>query len=299
MKSLRLLLSLVATGNKILPNVQGQIFERSIESKSISGVGGPNKAVLPVVFLSGGAQWDDDGDSTTSRRHQSRSGLSRLAEKSLSLTSQAVSATAKQSGKAAYYLIRPKSVDLEELFGLWRLDQSVVFGDEGPVESAASIYVTPRGMVVVPRSGGGEDGRVEESRYTFSPSRLTASAKLEFTACAFSRGQAEPPIRFFYRAYVHRKVADTSVIKLKGKIYRIERVGWRGKNEKLVLVGTFVARRRLRLSEDANEDEGSSEEEWSDHEEEEEWSDHDDEWGTGTSSGEGDISDGSYDEEDY
>jgi hypothetical protein len=76
-------------------------------------------------------------------------------------------------------------------------------------------------------------------------------------------------------------------------------VGWRGKNEKLVLVGTFVARRRLRLSEDANEDEGSSEEEWSDHEEEEEWSDHDDEWGTGTSSGEGDISDGSYDEEDY
>lgn len=193
--------------------------------------------------------------------------FSSLAEKSYALTTHAVTATAKQSGKAAYYLIRPKKVELKELTGLWRMDQSMLYDDNNMEEqetSSVTMEVTPAGTILVPRrndnrdDGDGDDDT--KSRYTFTPAHLTASAKLEWRREGY-----------FYRAYVHRKVADPSVIKLKGKIYRIDQTGWRGKNEKLVAVGTFVARRRLRLLPDDEEEDDDDDEE-SMHEEED-WGD--------------------------
>jgi cell division septation protein DedD len=246
---------------------------------------------LPIHYLLvGGAQSYDDHDdydadpappSHDNHRQQrrpqrppptpppkSKSIVSSLAENSYALTTHALSATAKQSGKAAYYLIRNKKCNVEELFGLWRLDQSIVSDydeNEDPETAENSIEVTPAGTIVV---GGEDENPVRKSRYTFTPAQMTSSAKLEFTAAAFSTNPGQP---YFYRAYVHRKVADPSVIKLKGKIYRIERTGWRGKNEKLVAVGTFVARRRLKLSaddekydDDDEEEESMEDEDWSD-----------------------------------
>jgi hypothetical protein len=145
------------------------------------------------------------------------------------------------------------------------MDQSVVvYEDEEPETSSATIEVTPGGTIIVPRIGDG-DGGSDESRYTFTPTHLTASAKLEWRREGY-----------FYKAYIHRKVADPSVIKLKGKIYRIDHTGWRGKNEKLMSVGTFVARRRLRLLPADDEDEEDNEEEENMEEEEEDWGDRSD-----------------------
>jgi hypothetical protein len=260
--------------------VSGEIFQRSGVSSAKTSFGNS----LPIHYrLVGGAQsyddhdedYDSDPPSRDNHRQQrrpqrppppppkSKSIVSSLAEKSYALTTHALSATAKQSGKAAYYLIRNKKCKVEELFGLWRLDQSIAYDEnEDPETAETTIEVNPAGTIIV----GGDENPVRKSRYTFTPAQMTSSAKLEFTAAAFSTNPVEP---YFYRAYVHRKVADPSVIKLKGKIYRIERTGWRGKTEKLVAVGTFVARRRLKLSEDdedydEEEEESMEEEDWSD-----------------------------------
>jgi hypothetical protein len=283
--------------------VNGEVFQRSSSARTCF-VGDRNSVPIHYrLVIRGGAQSfdndDDDDDSDPAppshdnrrpRREQRRpspppppkkSTFTSLAEKSYALTTHALSATAKQSGKAAYYLIRPKKVQVKELFGLWRMDQSViVYEDEEPENSSAAIEVTPAGTIIVPRSGdGGGNGGSDESRYTFSPAHLTASAKLEWR-----REQ------YFYKAYIHRKVADPSVIKLKGKIYRIERTGWRGKNEKLVPVGTFMARRRLRLLQTDDEGEEDNEEE-ENVEDEEDWGDQSD--------GGYDIADGMLAEEEY
>ena len=256
--------------------VKAEVFQRSPSARTCS---------LPIHYrlvIRGGAQsYDNDDDYDDSdpgppqpfrdnhrpRREQRRPPpplpkstftFTSLAEKSYALTTHALSATAKQSGKAAYYLIRPKKVELKELFGLWRMDQAmVVYEDEEPETSSATIEVTPAGTIIVPRSGDGDGGNDHQSRYTFSPAHLTASAKLEWRREGY-----------FYKAYIHRKVADSSVIKLKGKIYRIDHTGWRGKNEKLVPVGTFVARRRLRLLPTDDEEDNEEEENM---EEEEDW----------------------------
>jgi hypothetical protein len=145
----------------------------------------------------------------------------------------------------------------------------------GPIH--INIEVTPAGtiIVIIPRNShdgrAADGGEVAKSRYTFTPAHaLAGSAKLEFTTAAAVF--TDPGQPYFYRAYVHHKVADSSVIKLKGKIYRIERTGWRGKNEKLVAVGTFVALRRLRLSVD-DDGYGDDDEEEKESMEEEDWSD--------------------------
>jgi hypothetical protein len=265
--------------------VKAEVFQRS----SCARTSGNS---LPIHYrLVGGAQSSDNNDDYDSdpsppfrdnqrpRRDQRRrppappspppkSTFGSLAEKSYALTTHALSATAKQSGKAAYYLIRPKKVQVKELFGLWRMDQSMmVYEDEEPESSAATIEVTPAGTIILPRNGNGDGdgGSDDQSRYTFTPAHLTASAKLEWR-----RGDGQQQL-YFYKAYIHRKVADPSVIKLKGKIYRVDHTGWRGKTEKLVPVGTFVARRRLRLLADEDDEDDDDGEETI--EEEEDWGD--------------------------
>jgi hypothetical protein len=291
--------------------VNGNVFQRlsSVRTCFVS-----DRNSLPIHYrlvARGGAQsYDNDDydsdpshappsrDDHRSRRQERRppspppkSTFSSLAEKSYALTTHALSATAKQSGKAAYYLIRPKKVQVKELFGLWRMDQSVmVYEDEEPDNTSATIEVTPAGTIILPRNSNGDgDGGSDEnqSRYTFTPAHLTASAKLEWR-----RGDGHQQ-QYFYKAYIHRKVADPSVIKLKGKIYRVDHTGWRGKTEKLVPVGTFVARRRLRLLADEDDEDDDDGEETI--EEEEDWGDQSDDGGD---AGDDMLAEEEYDDED-
>jgi hypothetical protein len=46
-----------------------------------------------------------------------------LAKKTVDLTTSAAWGTIKGSGKAAFYLVSPKHVSREEVWGIWRLDQ--------------------------------------------------------------------------------------------------------------------------------------------------------------------------------
>jgi hypothetical protein len=60
------------------------------------------------------------------RRHHSPSVLSSvagLAKKTVDLTASATVSTLKGSGKAALYLVSPKHVTRQEVWGVWRLDQ--------------------------------------------------------------------------------------------------------------------------------------------------------------------------------
>jgi len=146
-------------------------------------------------------------------------------------------------------------------------------------------------------------GQPERAVYHFQPAQWPRLARLEFTARAFAwedddhhdappnhpdinhgdpkqrqgpprQRQRLPPL-YLYRGYVTRKLADPSVIKFKGNIYRLEKTGWRGQTIRKVAIGTFVARRRLQLDvnvdhdENDNDDDDEQEEEEEDLEEEE------------------------------
>ena len=82
---------------------------------------------------------------------------------------------------------------------------------------------------------------------------------------------------------MHRKLAAKNVLKLRGKIYRMgPKSRWTGRNGPPVLVGTFVARRRLQLDDDDDDnDESGVEEEYDDEEDgdEGEWEEEDDDGG--------------------
>lgn len=230
--------------------------------------------------------------STASSKRKKKGFLRKVTQTSLKLTTKAVTGAAKLSGKSAYYLLRPKHVERQEMIGLWRIDQQVggLDDDDGggddiglPVEASAVVEFTKEGDVILQNAATNQTFR---SSFTFSKQKWPASAKIEFAARAFvvpsdndnddennnndaSDGEKPPPPPpppplYFYRGYVHRKVADASVIKIKGKIYRIQKTGWRGNTVKHVLIGTFEARKRLQLIEEDNEEAG--------------WSDDDEEW---------------------
>jgi hypothetical protein len=203
----------------------------------------------------------DDEDHHRHSRKDSYA-VTRFAQKSLSLTSQLVSSTVKSSGQAAFSLLRPKHVELRELWGLWRIDQQL---DSGAT-CQASIELTPAHQVIVSM----EDGSQWKHRYTFTERQWPKACKVEFMARAFLREGSSEPLQLFYKGYTYRKVADSSVIKITGTIYRLEKTGWRGKNIQQKKVGTFVARRRLRMKlDDEDEDNELDEDDVSDEEEEE------------------------------
>lgn len=195
------------------------------------------------------------------RRKKKSSGnfFTALAGKSVQLTSGLVTSSLKQSGRAAYYLVQPKHVDKKELFGLWRLDQQL---DDGP-QSVINLELTPRDVIVVVTP----DGPEEHSPWMFTPAQWPAAAKVEFLLVVTRGGGA----RLLYKAVVHRKLAAKNVLKLKGKIYRLEKFGWRGKTVKQVCMGTFVARRRLQLEEDQDDEWGSDAEDEQIDNEEDRW----------------------------
>ena len=67
------------------------------------------------------------------RRRQQGPGMlgtaGKVAKKTVDLTTAATWTTLKGSGKAAFYLVSPKHVRRDEIFGVWRLDQQRMYPD--------------------------------------------------------------------------------------------------------------------------------------------------------------------------
>jgi len=126
------------------------------------------------------------------------------------------------------------------------------------------------------------NGKTVVEPFLFQKTRL-GSYMTEFVVPAFLVG--DTPRLYGYRGTWQRKLADKRVIKLVGKIYTVRKQRF-GKDKGKYLfaqpVGTFVARRRMKLSssEDDDEDEDDDDvEEVSDDDFEAQDDDEDDENG--------------------
>mmetsp|Transcript_17663 Transcript_17663/g.43489 ORF Transcript_17663/g.43489 Transcript_17663/m.43489 type:complete len:391 (-) Transcript_17663:2114-3286(-) len=243
------------------------------------------------------------------RRHprpskKSKPWAQRIASQSLQMGSQLAWNAVKTPGKLAYHVIRPKHVDLAETGGLWRMDQQVTMRGDKEVASVATVELDARRKLIIVRhrpitASEQEDTEPKEKdkdeqdenndeepkevvirqSYTFKKSRL-GSYKTSFVAPAFLVGNK--PRMYGYKGTWQRKMADKKVIKLVGKIYEVRRQRF-GKDRGSYQfagkpVGTFVARRRVQLTEEDEED---------DDEDEDYFADSDDE------------AEDEYDEEDY
>lgn len=208
------------------------------------------------------------GQQQQGRRKQSQprqpgvfSAATKLAKTTADLTTAAAWTTLKGSGKAAMYLLSPKHVKRSEIYGVWRLDQSITTdtttirstsqrrrrGSDASSSSssfcAANVEFTSRGDVLVRF-----EGRTTVTPYLFrerNPYWPQSSATIEFEAKAFQGPHdSSPQVLFRYKGYFQRKLADPSVIKIVGHIYTVQKLGWRrGDGQK---IGSFVARRRLK-----------------------------------------------------
>jgi len=189
----------------------------------------------------------------------------RAAQQSIKKSGQlAWNAVIKQPGKLAYHLVRPKHVDLRELGGLWRIDQQVTINPRNPdktIGSVATVSLDPRRRLVSVTAAAPEDGKGESRTvrqpFTFKKSRL-GSYKTTFIAPAFL--VSDQPRWYGYKGTWQRKLADAKVVKLVGKIYAVRKVKFgKQKGEWQMIgkpVGTFVARRRVQMMpEEEDEDE--------------------------------------------
>lgn len=138
-------------------------------------------------------------------------------------------------------------------------------------------------MVVVRHSRGeskdGEDGGEKEivyrAPYTFVrknkylKSASLSSFQTSFVAPAFLVGENQTRL-YGYKGTWQRKLADKSVIKLKGKIYQVHKQKFGKKRGEYVFgpaVGTFVMRRRILMSEEECDDMDESDVDESDDDE--------------------------------
>ena len=167
----------------------------------------------------------------------------KLAKQSLNLATSATMTSLKGSGKAAYYLASPKHVSRSEICGIWRFDQvlhSMGGGESDTVACAANIELTLRGDALVTF-----EGETDESIYHFFDRKWPQSCTIEFEAKAFQGPEDERPIRYWYKGYFRRKLADKSVIKIVGTIYECERTRFGKGHKRGQEVGSFVARKRI------------------------------------------------------
>lgn len=216
--------------------------------------------------------------SSAKRNKKPKHWTQRMASQSMQFGGRLAWNTVKQPGKLAYHLIRPKHVEIRETGGLWRLDQQVTMKGDRQVASVASIELNPRKRLVILRQQKQQDERDETATtttttpttaatnviaepYTFTKSRL-GFYKTSFVAPAFLVG--DKPRLYGYKGTWQRKVANTQIIKLVGKIYNVKRQRFgKGKGSYIFdgpSVGTFVARRRIQMEEE-DDDESEEEEE--------------------------------------
>ncbi len=175
----------------------------------------------------------------------------RIASQGIKMGSQLAWGAVQQTGNVAYQLVKPRHVDPSELRGLWRIDQQIV-SNGVDLASVATVEMDPQQRYLTLKL---PDGKVIVESYTFRKTRL-GSYKTEFVAPAFLLGAT--PRLYGYRGTWQRKLADKRVIKLVGKIYSVKKQRFgkdKGKYHFAQPVGTFVARRRMKLSEDDSDDE--------------------------------------------
>lgn len=139
----------------------------------------------------------------------------------------------------------------------------------------------PRPPLVVVRHSRGESEEGDDKEvvyrapYTFAQKNKylknasLSSFQTSFVAPAFLVGENQTRL-YGYKGTWQRKLADKSVIKLKGKIYQVHKQKFGKKRGEYVYgpaVGTFVMRRRVSMSEDDYDDEEETDFDESDDEE--------------------------------
>jgi hypothetical protein len=283
------------------------------------GVSQPSSVFLPLPPRGGGQRPppppppDDNKDSNdpskrpkrrpnskASSSSSSSSLLSRLAQQSAKLSSQALSATARGSGQVAYALLRPKHVEYAELVGLWRLDQWIEDDDNNNNENHHHHYDETRTLELTeqctvlfsrPQSSSSTSSTTSSTATTrdsapkqkqqhrhgvpleFKPAHWPSLATLSFY---------DHTTRLYYKCTVQRKMADPKVLKLRGKIYKMQRrrpgglgVFWQKSKKQnehvvtladiqkkgLIPIGTFVGRRRMKLLLTDNDDDQEEQDE--------------------------------------
>ena len=270
------------------------------------------------------------------------SSVSQLASSSFHLSTQLAQSALQSTGKAAYHLITPKYISRHELYGVWRLDQVIITTttdklypqnqdekEENSISCVANIEFTSKGDAIT---------YYNQTKYTFpfyfKSKTWPRSCTIEFQAYAFqhvpnnnNQDITTPSItHYYYKGYFRRKLADSSVIKIVGKIYQVEKIPtWKQIITKSsysksstsittkpgIQVGTFVARRRLsrdriqrqeedliEQEEDEEEENGDNEEEWEEEEEEENIEDEEDFDENSVHEGEDYEQEDDYDEEE-
>lgn len=164
-----------------------------------------------------------------------------LAIKSLEISTKATFSTLKTTGRVLYYLTTPKYVGDYEVYGLWRLDQiiQIPFPNSPMVTCAANINFTAKGDAVTKYMG------IEHrTRYHYKARSWPRSSIIEFEARAFEGPNDPTPISYIYKGSFRRKLADSSVLRLAGKIYEIRKGRFGGGKRRGDLIGKFYGRRK-------------------------------------------------------
>jgi len=230
----------------------------------------------------------------------------RMAKQSVKVTSDAAWKTLAGSGKLAYSVLRPKHVDPAEVDGLWRLDQQITLpsqsqgrrprrngkdDDDGrTIASVATIEFESKHRVVKIKSIQDHTKTLIQP-YRFYVTKL-GYRKMQFTARAFLIGENKARM-YGYKGTWERKMADRSVLKLVGKIYELKPTR-RGRPEFGKQIGTFVARRRVRLNDDDLDDDDDFDDDFDHGDDTEVGDDDDDGWGDN-----GDDTDWDDDDDDF
>ena len=209
---------------------------------------------------------------------------SRLAKQSARVSGRALAATARVSGQAAHHLASPKQVDWQtDLVGLWRLD--TWRNDRNQPQQVLVELTRQKTVVQLLVGNGGGMGRTERPSKRLSShnknndnhdgNSANRGVPCEFRPASWPRAAR---LEFYgseddlwYTCTVHRKLADSSVIKLRGNIYQVNKGMFGGRGTKK-WIGTFVGRRRLKLlaeDEDDEDDEDDYEEGYDEDDEEE------------------------------
>jgi len=179
----------------------------------------------------------------------------------MSKTANVITSTAISSVEGTAKFAAPKFVNEGEIHGTWRLDQQVDFGN-GPVSCAANVLLSPGGKVTTFYKS-----KNYYTNYIFKQKHWPRHCTIEMDAFAFQLPSQGEPIRLIYKGSIRRKIMQPSVIKIHGKIYeQASKRGWVGRKPELILVGSFVARRRVTVANQPDLDVSEYEEDY-DHDE--------------------------------
>lgn len=143
---------------------------------------------------------------------------------------------------------------------------------DGPFTScAANIEFTPKGEIIT-----AYNEKEMISTFLFTERRWPRSCTIEFEARAFQGPNDKEPVKMLYKGYFKRKLANRNIIKIEGKIYSVSGGGrlWSRKRE--VLVGSFIARKRIDSKQVQNGMEDDIDDGYDDYEEDFGYDDYDD-----------------------